>query len=68
MADLGAGTMVGAGNHFSFNGVIEPFQPKCLLSRKRKRGNSHDQFSELLLAAPVFDVLEGEMYACMSKR
>ena len=58
--DLAVGTMVGAGQHFSYSGrIVDSFTPQQLLQRKRKLGNQHDQLSELHIAFAILDVLAG---------
>lgn len=63
-----AGSMVGAGLHFSYSGMIDAFQPKELLPRKRKRGNPDDQQSDLHMAGAALEVLRGVLIRMSSHR
>ena len=61
--DGAAGTMVGAGRHFSFEGINEAYKPDAVklkrCDRKRKRGTSDDMASQLEMAKGAWDIFKG---------
>lgn len=58
--DKYVGKMVGFGQHFSYDGVVEPFKPVKLGERERKRGTLDDQASVMHHALKAFERFEGE--------